>query len=49
MCGAPSRHPGGVNVTLCEGSERYVSDVIDLLVWQAVSHYQGREAVQTAC
>ena len=31
-----SRHPGGVNALLCDGSVQYVSDSIDLLSWRAM-------------
>ena len=32
---ASSRHPGGVNLTCVDGSGRFVSETIDLMVWQA--------------
>ncbi len=31
-----SRHPNGVNVSLCDGSVRYVSNNISLVTWQAL-------------
>ena len=40
---ARSRHPGGVNAALCDGSVRFFSDTIDLRVWRALSTAQGRE------
>lgn len=41
--GARSRHPGGVNAVLCDGSTRFVTDTIDVAVWQGLSTTQGRE------
>ncbi len=34
---ARSRHPGGVNVLLGDGSVRFVYDSVDLGVWRAIS------------
>lgn len=31
-----SNHPGGVNVAMCDGSVRFVSESIDLQTWRAV-------------
>jgi prepilin-type N-terminal cleavage/methylation domain-containing protein/prepilin-type processing-associated H-X9-DG protein len=31
-----SRHPGGVNVLLCDGGVRFISDEIDTYTWQAL-------------
>lgn len=42
---ARSRHPGGVNVALCDGSVRFVSDSIEATVWQAVGSRNGEEAL----
>ena len=42
---ARSRHPGGVNVVLCDGSTRFVSDAIAWAVWQALGTSQGGEVV----
>ena len=30
-----SRHPGGVNVGICDGSVQFVSDNVGIAVWQA--------------
>jgi prepilin-type N-terminal cleavage/methylation domain-containing protein/prepilin-type processing-associated H-X9-DG protein len=38
-----SYHPGGVNVLLCDGSVRFVSDGISLTTWRAVGTRQGNE------
>jgi prepilin-type processing-associated H-X9-DG protein len=32
-----SRHTGGVNVSLCDGSVQFISDNITLSTWQALS------------
>jgi prepilin-type N-terminal cleavage/methylation domain-containing protein/prepilin-type processing-associated H-X9-DG protein len=42
---ATSRHSGGVNLLLCDGSARFVADSIDLLAWQSVSTRSGQEVV----
>jgi prepilin-type N-terminal cleavage/methylation domain-containing protein/prepilin-type processing-associated H-X9-DG protein len=38
---ARSRHPGGVNMTLCDGSVRFVSKTINIGVWQALGTVQA--------
>ncbi len=40
---ARSRHPGGVNVALCDGSQRSISNSIALNVWQALGSMNGGE------
>lgn len=40
---ARSRHPGGVNSVLCDGSVRFVNDDIALNVWQAMGTMNGSE------
>src|SRR5690606_28563611 len=40
-----SRHPGGVNVTLADGSVRFIKNSIALPIWQALSTTRGREVV----
>ena len=42
---ARSRHPGGVNVVLCDGSTRFVSDGVAWAVWQALGTSRGGEVV----
>jgi prepilin-type N-terminal cleavage/methylation domain-containing protein/prepilin-type processing-associated H-X9-DG protein len=42
---ARSRHPGGVNVVLCDGSVRFVTDTIAWATWQALGTSRGGEAV----
>jgi prepilin-type N-terminal cleavage/methylation domain-containing protein/prepilin-type processing-associated H-X9-DG protein len=43
--GSRSRHAGGVNVALADGSVRFVSNNIDLFVWTALSSIAGGEVV----
>jgi prepilin-type N-terminal cleavage/methylation domain-containing protein/prepilin-type processing-associated H-X9-DG protein len=40
---ARSRHTGGVNASLCDGSVRFVSNTIPLATWQAMSTVNGQE------
>jgi prepilin-type N-terminal cleavage/methylation domain-containing protein/prepilin-type processing-associated H-X9-DG protein len=42
---ARSFHPGGVNVGLCDGSVNFVTNDIELGVWQALSTRSGAEMV----
>jgi prepilin-type N-terminal cleavage/methylation domain-containing protein len=46
MFASRSRHPGGVQVVLCDAATRFVADSIDLPVWRAISTTEGAEAVQ---
>ena len=43
--GARSEHVGGVHVTLCDGSVRFVSENMDLNTWRAVGTRNGAEPV----
>ena len=36
-----SKHPGGVNVSCCDGSVHFLGDTIDLAVWRALSTAAG--------
>ena len=42
---ARSRHPGGVNVNLLDGSVRMVSNTIDWTTWQALGTMAGGESL----
>ena len=42
---ARSRHTGGVNVWLCDGSVRFVRDSIDLALWQSLATRAGGEVI----
>lgn len=42
---ARSRHTGGVNVVLCDGSVQFIRNSIDLQVWQGMSTMNGGEIV----
>lgn len=41
---ARSRHTGGVNVALGDGSGRFVSDFVAISIWQALGNMNGGEA-----
>jgi prepilin-type processing-associated H-X9-DG protein len=43
--GARSRHPGGVNALLGDGSVRFIKDTINPSVWVALHSIAGREVV----
>ena len=43
---ARSRHPGGVNVALCDGSCRFIADGVAALTWQQLGTSQGGEVIQ---
>ncbi|MCI0463212.1 MAG: DUF1559 domain-containing protein [Gemmataceae bacterium] len=43
---ARSRHAGGVNAAMCDGSVRFVSNNIALATWQAMGSMAGGEVVQ---
>jgi len=42
---ARSRHVGGVQVTLADGSSRFVSENIDLVTWQNLGSINGGEVI----
>ena len=44
---ARSRHPGGVNVLMADGSTSFYTDDIDLATWQALSIREGRQLTST--
>ncbi len=41
---ARSRHPGGVNVIMADGSGQFVGDTVDPVVWKALATRAGGEA-----
>jgi prepilin-type N-terminal cleavage/methylation domain-containing protein/prepilin-type processing-associated H-X9-DG protein len=45
MLAARSRHPGGVQVLLCDGSARFVRQNISINTWRAMSTTRGGEPV----
>ena len=45
MTTASSRHTGGVNLMLCDGSARFVSNSISRLTWQALGSRNGDEII----
>jgi prepilin-type N-terminal cleavage/methylation domain-containing protein/prepilin-type processing-associated H-X9-DG protein len=40
-----SRHPGGVNVLMCDGSVRFMKNSVNLLTWQGLSTSNGGEVL----
>ncbi len=42
---ARSRHPGGVNVALCDASVRFISQTIPIQTWRALGTSQGGEVI----
>jgi prepilin-type N-terminal cleavage/methylation domain-containing protein/prepilin-type processing-associated H-X9-DG protein len=42
---ARSRHPGGVNTLMCDGSVRFVKNSINLFTWQSLCSSQGGEVI----
>jgi prepilin-type N-terminal cleavage/methylation domain-containing protein/prepilin-type processing-associated H-X9-DG protein len=44
--GSRSRHPGGVQALFCDGSVRFVTETINLSMWQAASSQSGGEVLQ---
>ncbi len=45
LTAARSRHVGGVHVTLCDGSVRFVSENVAIPIWQGIATRQGGEFV----
>lgn len=42
---ASSRHRGGVNLAIADGSVRFIRNDIDLMIWRALGSRNGREVV----
>ncbi|WZO99189.1 DUF1559 domain-containing protein [Isosphaeraceae bacterium EP7] len=47
MNGARSRHPGGVNVTMADGSVKFVKNSVSFNIWQALSSTRGGEIISS--
>lgn len=45
MFASRSRHVGGVHLTMCDGSSRFVSENIDINLWRGISTAQGSEVI----
>lgn len=45
MFASRSRHPGGVQASLCDGSVRFLSETVDLATYRALSTTRGSEVV----
>ena len=43
--GSRSRHPGGVNAAMCDGSTTFISDNIAIDTWRALSTTHGGEVI----
>ena len=43
-----SLHPGGVNMGLCDGSSRFVSETISLVAWRALATPKEGEAIDAS-
>ncbi len=46
LTGARSRHPGGVNACLCDGSVRFISETIEKATWRALWTRGGGEVLR---
>jgi prepilin-type processing-associated H-X9-DG protein len=44
---AGSRHPGGVNCLMLDGSVRFVKSTINIITWQSISTMMGNEVVSS--
>jgi prepilin-type N-terminal cleavage/methylation domain-containing protein/prepilin-type processing-associated H-X9-DG protein len=45
LCGPRSRHPGGVNVSFCDGSVQFLGDSVDIVAWRALWTRAGGEVI----
>ena len=43
-----SRHPGGVNVLMCDGAVRFVNNGVGLDIWRAVGTRRGQEQISNS-
>lgn len=46
MFASRSRHPGGVQVAMADGSARFVTTMVDISIWRAMSTAQGGDVVE---
>jgi prepilin-type N-terminal cleavage/methylation domain-containing protein/prepilin-type processing-associated H-X9-DG protein len=44
---ARSKHPGGVNAGMCDGSVKFVKNTVNPFVWRALSSSQGGEVISS--
>ena len=44
---ARSRHPGGVNTAMCDGSVRFAKNSINIFIWRALSTTNGGEVISS--
>ena len=42
-----SRHPGGCNVLMADGSSRYVKDSVNVLTWRSLGSTTGSEVLSS--
>ena len=47
FAGARSRHPGGINVCLGDGSVRFIKNTINHLIWIGVNSISGGEVISS--
>jgi len=47
MNAARSRHPGGVNVTMADGSVKFMKNSISINIWRALSSSRGSEIISS--
>lgn len=48
MFASRSQHPGGVNSSLCDGSVRFYSNSLDIVIWRALSTTAGSEVIDSS-
>jgi prepilin-type processing-associated H-X9-DG protein len=42
-----SKHPGGVNVGMCDGSVRFIKNSINVYIFQSLASAKGNEIVSS--
>ncbi len=42
-----SKHPGGVNVGMCDGSVRFIKNSVNIYIFQALSSAKGGEVISS--